>query len=164
MRVSKFSAAIAFMLVVSQAGADPKRDAEAAMALAKAKLITLRDELKRVAQFECHAVLTEAKEEATRSKKQLVLWVGMTCESMPAIREGLSDCVHCHVDNYNGSTSPRICVPVDGGAWCFPRDRLGVDYDAGSVRAVIGKPIPQVLPIKLPVAQADCPNGLCPKK
>ena len=173
MRIPKLLALCLCVMVVSQAGADPKSDAEAAMALAKAKVIVLRDEPKNAARTECYTDLTAAKAESARVGKQLVLWVGMTCEAIPEIRDGLAACVHCHVDSYNGSASPRLCLPVEGGAWCFPRSQLGTDYDASSVRAVIGKPIPRqqaqpiqsapsiVLPVQFGPRQ-DCPDGNCP--
>lgn len=152
--------------------ADPRGSAEAALALAKAKYADPKHQPQPLARAECHTDLASAKADALKQDKQLVLWVGMTCEAIPEIRDGLSACVHCHVDSYNGSATPRLCVPVEGGAWCFPRTDLGTTYDAASVRAVLGKAIPLTSPVQqqsaspvivLPQQHQDCPTGVCPK-
>lgn len=126
--------------------AAPKDDAAAALALAKSKAQRTQPTAKReaipVPAVKCFTDLAAAQAEAKRTGKPLVVWVAMVCSDCPEVCEKLRDCVSCHQASFNGSATPRLCVPTDGGNWCFPKSQLGTVYDASSVRAILGKPIP----------------------
>lgn len=107
------------LLFATTTEAGEKENAEAALAIARARAVPT------VPASDCHADLPAARAEAVRSGKRLVLWVGMTCEDMPAVRRALADCVHCHQPAINGSAVPRVIVPDGrGDTWSIPRDSL----------------------------------------
>lgn len=162
-----FLSLVILALIAPGAVAAPKDDAAVALALAKAKLAVAAKPTLEVAPAvaqKCFTDIAEAQAAAKQTGKQLIIWVGMECKDCPEVCEGLRDCVSCHAKSYNGSATPRLCIPVDGGAWCFPKEKLGRDYGPDSVRSVIGKPIPSESRkvIQTFRSAADCVDGNCP--
>lgn len=142
-----FLSLVILALIVPGVDAAPRDDAAVALALAKAKhsvkpVAPAPERTPTVARRECFTDLAAAQAEAKRAGKPLIVWVGMVCQDCPEVCDGLRDCVSCHAASYNGSATPRLCIPVEGGAWCFPKEKLGNDYGVESVRSVLGKPIP----------------------
>lgn len=140
-----FLSLVIIALIAPGAVAAPRDDAAVALALAKAKRTVAAKPAPEVAPAvaqKCFTDIAEAQAAAKRTGKQLIVWVGMECKDCPEVCEGLRDCVSCHAKSYNGSATPRLCIPVEGGAWCFPKEKLGKDYGPESVRSILGKPIP----------------------
>lgn len=166
--MKSFATAFVLLILISPVTAAPKDDAAAALALAKSKAQRTQPTAKREATpapaAKCFTDLVAAQAEAKRTGKPLVVWVAMVCSDCPEVCEKLRDCVSCHQDSFNGSATPRLCVPSEGGNWCFPKSQLGTVYDASSVRAVLGKPIPseQRKPVSFRLSGQDCPDGNCP--
>lgn len=63
----------------------------------------------------CYESVAEAELAAKVTNKRLILWVGMKCESVPSVRQALSNAIHCHTDTYNGDSSPRIVFKTPDG-------------------------------------------------
>lgn len=139
-----FLSLVILALIVPALTANPRDDAAVALALAKAKRTTSRapEVAPPAVVRKCFTDIGKAQDAAKRTGKQLIIWVGMECQDCPEVCDGLRDCVSCHAASYNGSATPRLCIPVEGGAWCFPKEKLGNDYGVESVRSVLGKPIP----------------------
>jgi len=73
----------------------------------------------------CFESVAEAEKASKASGKQLILWVGMKCESVPSVRQALSNAIHCHVDSFNGDSSPRIVFQtIDGSSMRLERKSL----------------------------------------
>jgi len=73
----------------------------------------------------CFESVTEAERASKASGRKLVLWVGMKCESVPSVRQALSNAIHCHVDSFNGDSSPRIVFQtIDGSSMRLERKSL----------------------------------------
>ncbi len=85
----------------------PEAQARATLALAKAK----RDR----EATSCFTDLASAKLESRRTRKPLVLWVGVTCAEHGELRRDLKDAIHCHVREHDGDRSPRIVIEAGDG-------------------------------------------------
>jgi hypothetical protein len=173
--------AIALMMVLPamvRADETTKARAEGALALAQAHrerhaLAEARPPVEL--RSECFTDLNKAIKAAAKDPiKQLVLWVGMRCEAMPAIRDGLNDCVHCHADDYAGDSTPRLMLLSPNGSRgiSFAREKIGkgqvftlesIRRQIGSVPDKVIEPVKEVVPV-LPATTfgPDCPNGKCP--
>lgn len=114
--------------------AELKARFEVALSLAKAK--RERETKEAVVAASCFRDLALAQTEAEKSKKKLVLWVGMKCEDYPTLRAELSDCVHCHVARYNDDETPRLVITAnDGKQYRVERPDLTV----GAVKHALGE-------------------------
>ena len=133
-----------FLLMLSAspalAGESPAVDqAKAALALAKAA--REREAAKAVTMSKhCFKSHGEAAFVAAKTRKPLVLWVGMCCEDSPVIREALPDAVHCHLPAFNGDDSPRVVFTgPDGRSWQYDKDQLN-EKTAAKIRERTGLP------------------------
>jgi hypothetical protein len=108
------------------AGPNDEADAGAALALAKARVTVCKTTAVPVAPVvapdakpmpikrECYTSLAAAQAEAKRLALPLVLWVGMTCEAEPELRDAIAaECVMCHLAESGGSATPRVLVSRD---------------------------------------------------
>ena len=152
------------------------QDAEAALALALAKDKPVaksvdtqaKEALEAAAKPKpkksqgCFEDLAKAQEEAKRTGKVLVLWVGMQCESKPDIREALDECVHCHCDSFAGDSSTRIMVKIGDNHYF----RLAGEFLTPEMAKIaVGEPIKSgPVQVTAPVYQRMpiCPSGNCP--
>ncbi|MSR53899.1 MAG: hypothetical protein EXS09_11515 [Gemmataceae bacterium] len=101
--------------------------ARATLALAKAK----RDR----EATSCFTDRASAVAESRRTRKPLVLWVGVTCAKHAEIRRDLSDAIHCHVPEQHGDGAPRIVIEgADGTEWFVPAEKINA-RTAGRIRA-----------------------------
>ena len=141
--------------------AGPREEAEAALALAKAKQPKRAPEV--IAKHHCFESLADAKAEANRLGKYLVVAVGMECNDLPDLRKALDDCVWCHQASYNGSSAPRLLVPTDAGCWSFPKSAIDrKQYSPADVRAVLGRRVSMAPAEGVGVKCQLCPVGQCP--
>ena len=80
----------------------------------------------------CHDSYDAALEEAKSSARAAVFWVGVRCTDRPELREALSDCVHCHLDDWGGDQGPYLVIRTAAGDWYRVRD-----FKESSVREVV---------------------------
>ncbi len=164
------AAAVAVAKLHAMDSAEPSATrvkAAAALALARATR-----ERATGAKSECHTDLSKAIAAARKSEQPVILWIGMQCESVPEVRDGLADCVHCHADSYNGNATPRLmALFADGiGGYVMPKADLGEgkEYPVSRIRSLTAKQVEPPRPATKPVVSieqsfaADCPNGQCP--
>ncbi len=148
---------------------DEKEQALASLALAKAKrerehntaLVALaKAQAKREQAPACHTDLGKAIQAARKASVPVVLWVGMQCEALPAIRDGLTDCIHCHTDAYNGDSTPRLLTLFSNGVggYSMPKTAIGEgkEYPLSRIRQLTAKQVEPVIDI--------CVDGKCQKQ
>lgn len=93
---------------------------------------------------------------AARQGRPLVLWVN--CRDHLAEAD-LKDCVHYHVEVYNGSREPCIVPQVAHGGWWHMRNVLPGTADAGHVRAELAALKAQLTnPPKVSIRQVSVPT------
>lgn len=94
--------------------------ANAALALAKAK--------RERETTSCHFDYEQALAESRRSRKPLVLWIGVRCTQHPTLRRELSDAVHCHVASHNNDRTPRVAIEDrDGSEWYVRAENIDAE-------------------------------------
>lgn len=104
--------------------------------------------IEKAEKGECLSDLKASMAAAKALKKPLVLWVGLNCEKHKDVRNALSECVHCHLESYHGSNSPRLIVTDKQGVeykiekfdWSTPigvRARMGLDVAKPRPRAIV---------------------------
>lgn len=130
-----FGIALLFQLTYTAAanGQDKEAESRAALALAKAKREREQAKAKTVA-LACHSDYTVAAAEAARSKKPLVLWVGVKCSDIPELRKALSEAVHCHLAIQRGDDTPRIVIQGGDGVEYYVRPERIADDTAAKIR------------------------------
>ena len=106
----RLSAIVLTFGVLAHADETDTAKAKAALALAKVKREREHAKTSEISAMTCHMNLTEAEREVERTGKRLVLWVGVTCNDHPQLRQLLDVAVHCHVDKWRGDDEPRIVI------------------------------------------------------
>ena len=120
--------------ITARADECTEAQAKACLALAKAK----RERVTKLTATAdvCHTDIVTAKAEAVKTKKPLVLWVGVKCADKPALRKALGGCIHCHVATRPGSERPEIIIEGDDGVvWSIEERRL----DEGDAEKIADK-------------------------
>jgi hypothetical protein len=108
--IAKAKAKAALALSHAQRMRDQKKSAHDPET-AKAALLLATVQRQRIEREGCMTDLSSAIARSEREKKPLFLWVGMTCDR--SIRDAFKTSVHCHVDELNGSSEPRLVVGPD---------------------------------------------------
>mgnify|MGYP000455659379 CR=1 FL=1 len=160
----------AFLPAFAEVPASAK--AKAALALADCKEPQITSKVVRPA---CHIDAESAFASAKKNSTPVVIWVGMTCEDEPEIRDALDGAVHCHQATYHGDKTPRILIYHGQSAWEF--DKPSLKKQGAEIRHYLEKAPPgsattsaaATLPPAVAVApfvslRANCPNGRCPQR
>ncbi len=152
----------------------PEAKAKAALALADCQGPKTRGVASKVVRPACHVDVESAFETAKKNDTRVVIWVGMTCEDEPEIRDALDGATHCHQATYHGDKTPRILIYHGSAAWEFDKPSLkkqGADVrqylqkaPPGSANAAVN--VSSTIPASAPFVslRANCPNGRCPNQ
>lgn len=84
----------------------------------------------------CFESVIDAEKASKATGRPLILWVGMKCESVPSVRQALSNAIHCHTDSYNGDSSPRIVFKTPDGTSMRLEQKSLIDCPDCSVATV----------------------------
>lgn len=167
----------AFVGLATASPPSAKARAKAALALAECEEPTAKPEKAKTKAERpaCHSDVETALAQASKAEKPVVVWVGMTCEDEPTIRDALDNAVHCHSSTYHNDSTPRILIMHgESGTWEFSKTSLSKYnpqeisgyLDKSPSAIVTGGPPPTALPAT--TAQrftlANCPNGRCPQR
>ena len=123
--------------------------AKAALALAKAQRERETQQVAKVLPKKpdagiregCFDNLDDARRAAKQGNKPLILWVGFSCESAPAIRDALPEAIHCHLKTYHDDATARLVFPdTQGREYRLLRSEITDDSPRG-IRARIGLPV-----------------------
>ena len=128
--------------------------ARAALALAKAHQVSAVAPPVAPSEqgFECYGELATAQAEATRRGLPLVIWIGMTCESEPNVKEALSKAVHCHQDAGPGQT-PCVQIRHPKQTWQFAQTNLK-NFTPAEMTGYLSQR-------DAPAPSGTCPGGIC---